>query len=211
AVGGRQGRTCVLGVVLAIAIVSIWTPFMSESIAARWFTWPNIALLAPVPVATAAVAWLTWRALDNDAQATPFLGAIGLFVLSYIGIAISLFPMIVPYHFTLWQAAASERTQAFLLIGTLALLPVILMYTGWSYWVFRGKVRSDMGYDEIDHSHIEPKRRSMSAMSEETRPIEEATVAGESRAARKRVVIIGAGFAGLAAAHALRHAEADVL
>jgi NADH:quinone reductase (non-electrogenic) len=196
----RQGRTCLLGVVLAIGIVSIWTPFMSESIAARWFTWPNIAFLAPVPLATAAVAWLTWRALDNDAQATPFLGAIGLFVLSYIGIAISLFPMIVPYHFTLWQAAASERTQAFLLVGTLALLPVILMYTGWSYWVFRGKVRSDMGYHEIDHSH-----------SEETHPMEQAAVADASLAARKRVVIIGAGFAGLAAAHALRHADVEVL
>jgi cytochrome d ubiquinol oxidase subunit II len=78
---------------------------MSESIAARWFAWPNIALLAPVPLATAAVAWLTWRALGNRAQAVPFLGAIGLFVLSYIGIAISLYPMIVPHHFTLWQAA----------------------------------------------------------------------------------------------------------
>ena len=59
----------------------------------------------------------------------PFAGAIGLFVLSYIGIAISLFPMIVPYHFTLWEAASSDRTQAFLLVGTLVLLPVILMYT----------------------------------------------------------------------------------
>jgi cytochrome d ubiquinol oxidase subunit II len=143
----RHGRICLLGVVLAIGIVSIWTPLMSESIAARWFAWPNIALLAPVPLATAAVAWLTWRALGNHAQAVPFLGAIGLFVLSYIGIAISLYPMIVPHHFTLWQAASPERTQAFLLIGTLVLLPVILMYTGWSYWVFRGKVRGDIGYD----------------------------------------------------------------
>src|SRR5215470_17421716 len=142
----RHGRICLLGVVLAIGIVSIWTPFMTESIAARWFAWPNIALLAPVPLATAAVAWLTWRALGNDAQVTPFLGAIGLFVLSYIGIAISLYPMIVPHHFTLWQAASSENTQAFLLVGTLVLLPVILMYTGWSYWVFRGKVHSDIGY-----------------------------------------------------------------
>ena len=143
----RHGRICLLGVVLAIGIVSIWTPLMSESIAARWFAWPNIALLAPVPLATAAVAWLTWRALGKRAQAAPFLGAIGLFVLSYIGIAISLYPMIVPHHFTLWQAASPERTQAFLLVGTLVLLPVILMYTGWSYWVFRGKVRGDIGYD----------------------------------------------------------------
>src|SRR5215475_6384463 len=207
----RHGRFCLLGVILAIGIVSIWTPFMSENIAARWFAWPNIALLVPVPLATAAVAFLTWRALDNDAQSTPFLGAIGLFVLSYIGIAISLFPMIVPHHFTLWQAAASERTQAFLLVGTLVLLPVILMYSGWSYWVFRGKVRSDIGYHDIDHSQIEPKKYSMSAISKETHPIEEATVADASRAARKRVVIIGAGFAGLAAAHALRHADVEVL
>jgi cytochrome bd ubiquinol oxidase subunit II len=142
----RHGRICLIGVVLAIGIVSIWTPLMSESIAARWFAWPNIALLAPVPLATAAIAFLTWRALGSNAQATPFLGAIGLFVLSYIGIAISLYPMIVPHQFTLWQAASSESTQAFLLIGTLALLPVILMYTGWSYWVFHGKVCSDIGY-----------------------------------------------------------------
>jgi cytochrome bd ubiquinol oxidase subunit II len=142
----RQGSVCLIGVLLAIGIVSIWTPFMSEAIAARWFTWPNIAFLAPVPLATAAVAWLTWRALGSEAQATPFLGAIGLFVLSYLGIAISLYPMIVPHHFTLWQAASSENTLAFLLVGTLVLLPVILMYSGWSYWVFRGKVRGEIGY-----------------------------------------------------------------
>jgi cytochrome d ubiquinol oxidase subunit II len=102
--------------------------------------------LAPVPIATAAVALVTWRALASRAEVLPFVGAIGLFVLSYVGIAISLYPMIVPHHFTLWEAASSERTQAFLLVGTLALLPVILMYTGWSYWVFRGKVRADVGY-----------------------------------------------------------------
>jgi cytochrome bd ubiquinol oxidase subunit II len=67
--------------------------------------------------------------------------------MSFIGIAISLWPMIVPFHYTLWEAASSGSTQAFLLIGTLCLLPVILMYTAWSYWVFRGKVRGDVGYE----------------------------------------------------------------
>ena len=67
-------------------------------------------------------------------------------MMSFIGIAISLWPIIVPYHYTLWQAASSESTQAFLLIGTLFLLPIILMYTAWSYWVFRGKVREGAGY-----------------------------------------------------------------
>lgn len=142
----RQGRVCLVGVLIGIGIVSIWTPFMSQAIAARWFAWPNILMLAPVPVATAAVAFFTWRALESSSETKPFIGAVGLFVLSYVGIAISLFPMIVPYHFTLWESASSERTQAFLLVGTLVLLPVILMYTGWSYWVFRGKVRADIGY-----------------------------------------------------------------
>ena len=86
------------------------------------------------------------RAEQADLEVRRFSGAIGLFALSYIGIAISLWPMIVPHHFTLWQAASSPDTQAFLLVGTLFLLPVILMYTGWSYWVFRGKVRADIGY-----------------------------------------------------------------
>jgi len=142
----RHGRMCLVGVLVGIGVVSIWTPFMSQAIAARWFAWPNILYLAPVPVATAAVAFFTWRVLGSASETKPFVGAIGLFVLSYVGIAISLFPMIVPYHFTLWESASSERTQAFLLVGTLVLLPVILMYTGWSYWVFRGKVRADIGY-----------------------------------------------------------------
>jgi len=142
----RHGRICLIGVLIAIGIVSIWTPLASPPIFERWFSWPNILFLAPVPVATAAVALVTWRALAGRAEVLPFVGAIGLFVLSYVGIAISLYPMIVPHHFTLWEAASSDRTQAFLLVGTLALLPVILMYTGWSYWVFRGKVRADVGY-----------------------------------------------------------------
>ena len=142
----RHGRICLVAVLAAIGVVSIWTPTASQAIAERWFAWPNILILAPVPIATAGVAFITWRALGTQAQVLPFAGAISLFALSYLGIAISLYPMIVPHHFTLWEAASSERTQAFLLVGTLALLPVILMYTGWSYWVFRGKVRADVGY-----------------------------------------------------------------
>jgi cytochrome d ubiquinol oxidase subunit II len=79
-------------------------------------------------------------------DAAPFIAAILLFLLSYLGVAISLWPMIVPYQFTMWEAAASPSTQGFLLVGTLFLLPVILMYSGWSYWVFRGMARTDIGY-----------------------------------------------------------------
>jgi cytochrome bd ubiquinol oxidase subunit II len=142
----RYGLWCLAGVLVALLVVSAWTPLISEQIARRWFSWPNIALLSPVPVASALAAFGTWRALSGTSQSGAFIGAIGLFALSYAGIAISLWPMIVPHHYTLWQAASSPSTQAFLLVGTLFLLPVILFYTGWSYWVFRGKVRADVGY-----------------------------------------------------------------
>jgi cytochrome bd ubiquinol oxidase subunit II len=121
-------------------------PWAKPEIAARWFSWPNVLFLAPVPIITALIAYWVWRSLNNRSEAAPFLGAVSLFVMSYLGIAISLWPFIVPYRFTLWQAASSPSTQAFILVGVLVLLPVILMYTGWSYWVFRGKVRGDLGY-----------------------------------------------------------------
>jgi cytochrome bd ubiquinol oxidase subunit II len=140
------GRRCLIVTVIAIGIVSLWTPFMNAQIAARWFSWPNIAYLAPVPLITLGLILYAWRSLNDRSEYAPFFAALGLFVMSYIGIAISLWPMIVPGHFTIREAAASPSTQAFLLIGTLFLLPIILSYTAWSYWVFRGKVRADIGY-----------------------------------------------------------------
>ena len=142
----RYGRVCLVGVVIGIVVVSLWTPLASDAVFSRWFSWPNILILSPVPVATALVAWATWRALGGASQSGGFIGAVGLFALSYIGITISLWPMIVPHHYTLMQAASPPGTQAFLLVGTLFLLPVIFFYSGWSYWVFRGKVRADVGY-----------------------------------------------------------------
>ena len=142
----RAGQVCLIAVLAAIVAVSLWTPETHAEIARRWFSWPDIAFLSPVPIITALIAGGEWYALRRRHELLPFLGAIGLFLMSFIGIAISLWPMIVPYRYTLWQAASSESTQAFLLIGTLFLLPVILMYTAWSYWVFRGKVREGAGY-----------------------------------------------------------------
>jgi cytochrome bd ubiquinol oxidase subunit II len=142
----RYGLVCLVGVVAAVGIVSIWTPLMDANIAARWFTFPNLAILAPVPLLALICAALAWRGLTGTAEIMPFAAAVGLFLSSYLGIVISLFPMIVPHRYSLWEAAAAPSTQAFLLIGTLALLPVILVYTAWSYWVFRGKVRADIGY-----------------------------------------------------------------
>lgn len=143
----RAGKRAFLAVLVAVAAVSIWTPLADPAIAERWFAWPHPLYLAPVPIATALFAWLEWRALNGrHGDAAPFVAALVLFLLSYLGIAISLWPYIVPRTYTLWQAASSGGTQAFLLIGTLVLLPVILLYSGWSYWVFRGKVRHDIGY-----------------------------------------------------------------
>jgi cytochrome bd ubiquinol oxidase subunit II len=140
----RAARVYLVGVVLAIVAVSIWTPLLNERVAHRWFSLPNLFWLLPIPVLTAVVAISIWLALGRDSEFWPFLGGILLFLLSFLGIAVSLWPFVIPYHYTLWQAAADESTQAFLLIGTLLLIPIILVYTAWSYWVFRGKVRADL-------------------------------------------------------------------
>lgn len=142
----KHGRFSLIGVLAGVGIVSLWTPLVSAEIAERWFSWPNILILAPIPLATLVTAFLIWRSLAGTSHAGPFIGAVVLFMLSYLGIAVSLWPFIVPHTFTLWEAASSNSTQAFLLVGTLFLLPVILVYSGWSYWVFRGKVRHDIGY-----------------------------------------------------------------
>jgi cytochrome d ubiquinol oxidase subunit II len=127
-------------------MVSIWTPLAHPRIAERWFSFPNLLYLAPVPIITAALAIATWRGLRGRAESWPFIGAMGLFAMAYVGLLVSIVPYIVPYAVTLWDAASSPSTQAFLLIGTLFLLPIIFTYLGWSYYVFRGKVRADVGY-----------------------------------------------------------------
>lgn len=142
-----KARVGLFGTLAFIGMVSLWTPFLDTRIAARWFSWPNLAFLAPVPMATAAIAWWLWRSLARGRDVAPFIAAMGLFATCYLGLAISLFPYVVPPAITLWDAAAAPQSQAFLLIGTLFLLPVILMYTGWSYWVFRGKVKIEMRHE----------------------------------------------------------------
>ena len=142
----RCGLVALYGVLAFIAMVSIWTPLLHQQIALRWFSLPNLYYFALVPIVTAAIAWATWRALRRASDYAPFIGAMGLFVMCYLGLGISLFPYIVPYAVTLWDAAAVPSTQMFLLIGTLFLLPIIFMYIGWSYYVFRGKVTADVGY-----------------------------------------------------------------
>ena len=145
AMARRLGRLALLGVLAAVVMVSFWTPALHPEIASRWLR--HIVVLAPTPFLTLGLAVVTWRSLRAGSPAgAPFAGAVGLFLVCYLGLAVTLWPMIVPGHYTLWQAASSPSTQAFLLVGTLVMLPVILLYTAWSYWVFRGKVRADIGH-----------------------------------------------------------------
>lgn len=138
----RMAVRALWGTVVFIALMSIWTPLVQPAIAQRWFSFPHLLWFSPVPLLTAAVTVLLLRSLRGDRDhLLPFLCSFGLFFLAYSGLIISLWPMIVPPSITLWDAAAGPKAQAFLMVGTLFMLPVLLMYVGWAYWIFRGKVK----------------------------------------------------------------------
>ncbi len=145
-----HARRVAPGLLLAVlgfmAMVSLWTPFAVSDIAARWFSTPNILFLWPVPLLTAGLAFLVWRALHSHRDMLPFVGSIGLFLLGYAGLAISWFPYLVPPSLTVWDTAAAPSSQMFMLVGTVFLLPIVLAYTAFVYWIFRGKVREGEGY-----------------------------------------------------------------
>jgi cytochrome d ubiquinol oxidase subunit II len=140
-----QAKWLLLGVLGFMAAVSVWTPLAFERIAARWFS-ANILWLWPVPVLTAITALMLWRWLEAGRDVPPFLAAIVLFLLGYLGLVISSYPYIVPPSLTVWQASAAPASQMFMLIGTIVMLPMVLGYTAFVYWLFRGKVRAGEGY-----------------------------------------------------------------
>ncbi len=129
-----------------IGAVSLWTPFLRPIYLERWFTWPTAAFSMIVPALLLACAWLLYRGLADRRDAQPFLAALGLFILCYAGIGISFYPYMVPTSITIWQAAAPDKSLLFLLIGAAVLIPTILGYTAYVYWVFRGKVDPSEGY-----------------------------------------------------------------
>jgi cytochrome d ubiquinol oxidase subunit II len=134
------------GMLGAIAAVSIATPLLNIKYAQRWFAWPNVLFTAPVPLAVVAVTVALLRSLALKRDAQPFFLVLALFALSYAGLGISMFPYIVPQSITIWQAAAPANSQLFMLFGVAVLVPLILGYTAWAYWVFRGKVTHESGY-----------------------------------------------------------------
>ncbi len=129
-----------------IGVVSLWTPFLEPIYFARWFGWPTAVFSAIVPLLLAICALGLWRGLTHDRHALPFFCALGIFVLCFAGIGISFYPYIVPGALTIAEAAAPDASLGFLLVGTVVLVPIILAYTGYAYWVFRGKVRPEDGY-----------------------------------------------------------------
>jgi cytochrome d ubiquinol oxidase subunit II len=141
-----QAKALLVGMLAFMVIVSLWTPIEFPRIAERWFALPNILLLWPVPVLTALTAFAAWRWLETGREVLPFLATIALFLFGYLGLAISTFPYLVPPSLTIWQTAAAPASQIFMLLGTVALLPVILGYIVFVYWLFRGKVREGEGY-----------------------------------------------------------------
>lgn len=129
-----------------IGAVSLWTPFLNDLYLSRWFKGPNLIFSAVVPLLLAGCVVLLVAGLRKGRDAWPFLGALGIFVLCYIGIGISFYPMIVPPNITIWQAAGPDESLAFILVGAVVLIPIILAYSGYAYWIFRGKVDPEEGY-----------------------------------------------------------------
>lgn len=131
---------------LAMAIVSISMPFIDNRIIKLWFSLPNFFYLLPIPLFTVLSFILLWKDLKSSNEVRPFFLTIVLFFLGYVGIGISLYPWIVPFKFTIWEAAAVATSQSLLLVGVIIFLPIILTYTAYSYYVFRGKTSHERMY-----------------------------------------------------------------
>ena len=133
-----------VGVLAVFAIISVWTPFVDEFVRERWFG--HLHLIWIFPVLALLCAGLVWRAVRQRREGQPFIATLGLFVFTYLGLVVSKWPYIVPPDYTIWDAASAPESQLFLLLGVLFVIPIVLAYTAWTYWVFRGKVREGQGY-----------------------------------------------------------------
>jgi cytochrome d ubiquinol oxidase subunit II len=141
----RLATRAALGTMVLMAAVSLATPFLFSQYWARWFSIPNLLFVSQVPLLTGILFFALFRSLRKRRLYRPFLISLGLFALGMAGLGVSMWPFVVPDSITIWDAAAPERSQVFMLIGVAIIMPIILAYTGWSYWVFRGKVGAE-GY-----------------------------------------------------------------
>lgn len=142
----RAAQLLAVALLVAIAIVSVWTPLAHPGIARRWFSFPNIAFFSPVPILVLFTSWALVRSLRRDGQAKPFVLTLFLLFLGYTGLLISIWPNIVPPSVSFRDAAGPAQSMGFTLVGALLIIPFILTYSAWSYFVFRGKIGNDEGY-----------------------------------------------------------------
>jgi cytochrome bd ubiquinol oxidase subunit II len=136
----RLAMKLAIGTVVAMVAVSVATPYLHYDYWRRWFSMPNVLFTAQVPLLVLVTSAIFVWSLRRGAERLPFLMTLALFVLNFVGLSISVFPYLVPRAVTIWDAAAPASSQGFLLVGVSVIMPVILAYTGWAYWVFRGKV-----------------------------------------------------------------------
>ena len=141
----RLARYLAIGLLIAIATVSAYTPFLEGQYYQRWFAFPGLLVTIPVPLLVTLTGVYLWKSIGGPHDGMPFLLTLTLFGLSMLGLAISIWPDVLPGRVSIWEAAAPERSQVFMLVGAAVMVPVILGYTAWAYWVFRGKV-DEAGY-----------------------------------------------------------------
>jgi len=134
-------KRLLLGVMVAMLIVSLWTVLSSDDIRERWFAGGNFLYLSPLPLLSALFAVLAWKGLsDTVHEIRPFWYVAGIFTLGFAGLVVSLFPYLIPNQLTIWDAAAPDTSLTFLVVGIVIFIPLILAYTLWGYRVFAGKV-----------------------------------------------------------------------
>ena len=136
----------VLAIGFMIFIISLWMIFKQDPYMKRWFTYPNYLYLSPIPIFTILLGLYLLRSIHLGKELAPFLSTIGLFALCYFGLCISFYPKIVPPTINIWDAASPDSSLKFLLVGAALLIPIIVIYSAYSYWVFRGKVSSTDQY-----------------------------------------------------------------
>jgi cytochrome d ubiquinol oxidase subunit II len=141
----RLARIATPALLVAIGAVSLATPFVQPQYFERWFEYPGLLVTVPMPLLVVAVSLSLWASLRAGRDWLPFVFTLLLFLLNLIGLGISIWPDVVPGRVSIWQAAAPHSSQLFMLVGALVLIPIILAYTAFSYWVFRGKVGEE-GY-----------------------------------------------------------------